>query len=97
MAERVLAIDDEYLVLQHIKGILESANYEVAMLTDSGTCLQEFYRVDPHLILLDLLMPGVDGYDVCAKLRAVISHPHHYPERAGQRGQRRARPALWGG
>lgn len=75
MPERILAIDDEYLVLQHIQGILESANYEVSLVTDSKTSLQQYYKTEPNLIILDLVMPELSGFEVCSQLREVSPVP----------------------
>ena len=75
MAERILAVDDEHLVLELIRRSLEAANYEVALAPDGSAALQVFHRVQPHLVVLDLMMPGMSGWEVCSRLRAFSTVP----------------------
>ena len=75
MAERILAVDDEHLVLELIRRSLEAANFEVTLAPDGSAALQLFHRVQPHLVVLDLMMPGMSGWEVCSRLRAISTVP----------------------
>ena len=75
VAERILAVDDEHLVLELIRRSLEVANYEVTLAADGSAALQLFHKVQPHLVVLDLMMPGMSGWEVCSRLRAFSTVP----------------------
>jgi len=75
MAERILVVDDEYLVLELIRRSLEAANYEVTLVADGSAALQIFQKVQPHLVVLDLMMPIMSGWEVCSRLRALSTVP----------------------
>jgi len=70
MARRkVLVVDDEKYVVELIKDILESAEYRVIPAYNAKEALERVYSESPDLILLDILMPEVDGYQVCREIR----------------------------
>lgn len=75
MAERILAVDDGHLVLELIRKSLEAANYEVTLAADGPVASQLFHKVQPHLVVLDLMMPGTSGWEVCDRLRAISTVP----------------------
>ena len=66
---RILAVDDSPTILEMIKSILESEGYDVITAVDGAEAL-ETARVDkPDLILLDVMLPKLDGYRVCRLLK----------------------------
>lgn len=65
----ILAVDDEPNILLSIEFILEMEGYEVHTARDGDEALEVAGRVRPDLILLDINMPGKDGYEVCRILR----------------------------
>jgi sigma-B regulation protein RsbU (phosphoserine phosphatase) len=69
MAERVLVIDDSDDSRELIGRYLERAGYEVLAAMDGQGGLAKAYAADPDLILLDIMMPGMDGYEVCETLK----------------------------
>lgn len=70
MNDRILVIEDESNIQELIKYNLEKNGYKV-MLADNGTAgLNEALTNVPDLILLDLMLPGLDGLEVCKRLRA---------------------------
>jgi len=75
MAERILAVDDEYLVLELIRRSLDVAGYEVTLAPDGASAIRLFHRTQPHLVILDLMMPDMSGYDVCNRLRDISTVP----------------------
>lgn len=73
MARRkILVVDDEKYVVELVKDILESAGYRVIPAYNAKEALEKVYAESPDLILLDILMPKVDGYQVCREIRGDI-------------------------
>ncbi len=70
MAQRILIADDDDDILDAIKINLELEGYEVFLAHDGDEALEQAQRVRPDLILLDVVMPGPDGFDVCRGLKA---------------------------
>lgn len=66
---RILAVDDIIDNLILIRAILESEGYEVTLATDGATALAEIEQTLPELVLLDVMMPGMDGYEVTRRIR----------------------------
>lgn len=69
MAERILVIDDSDDSRELIGRFLDRAGYEVTAATDGQDGLTKAFATDPDLILLDIMMPGMDGYEVCETLK----------------------------
>ena len=65
----ILLIDDDYLDIMFLAGTLEE-DYEVIFASDGVTALETAGRCMPDLILLDVMMPGIDGFEVCRRLKA---------------------------
>ncbi len=68
----VLAVDDDPNALEAIASALGSLDYDVWRTGDADAVLETARRRQPDVILLDLVMPGTDGYEVCRRLKA---HP----------------------
>lgn len=66
---KILLVDDEIDTLLPLKKSLEIENYIVVAATNGEEALRKARTDLPDLILLDLMMPEMDGYEVCAKLR----------------------------
>ncbi len=66
---RVLVIDDSPVALRTVEAALAREGYEIATVTSGEEALRAVRTFDPHLILLDIMMPGMDGYAVCRRLR----------------------------
>lgn len=69
-ASRILLADDEKALTSYVAPILERAGFAVTVVQDGNAALRETLRKCPDLIVLDLLMPGLDGREVCRRLRA---------------------------
>ena len=72
-ATKVVVIEDEPDILELIEYNLRREGFEVATATTGRTGLSVIGREKPDIVLLDLLLPGLDGLDVCRRLRAVES------------------------
>lgn len=70
MEEKILVVDDEEHIRELIKFNLEKNGYGVQCAVDGNEALAYVKNHIPKLILLDLMLPGIDGYDVCKKIRA---------------------------
>ena len=66
---RILVVDDVPENVRLLDAILSSHGYDVLPATDGRTALELAATAGPDLVLLDVLMPGVDGYEVCRRLR----------------------------
>ena len=67
--KRILAVDDEPFNLEIIEEILEDLDFELKMVNSGPECLEVVEEFDPQVILLDVSMPQMSGYDVCRKLK----------------------------
>jgi DNA-binding response OmpR family regulator len=75
MAEKILIIDDEETTLELIRLLLEHRGYEVIKATRADDGLRKAYRTQPDLVLLDIMMPDLDGWEVCRRLRELSEVP----------------------
>jgi signal transduction histidine kinase len=66
----VLVVDDDPRNASLLCHILRSVGLKTAVATDGPTCLREVRADTPDLVLLDVMMPGMDGYEVCRRLKA---------------------------
>ena len=69
MAKKILIIEDEPGILLSLKDELESEGYDVCQAEDGEEGLEMAKQLAPDLILLDIMLPVLDGYEVCKKLR----------------------------
>jgi len=75
MAEKILVIDDEKMTVDLIGILLERRGFEVVKAYRADDGLRAAYRTHPDLILLDIMMPGMDGWEVCRRLRELSDVP----------------------
>ncbi len=75
MGVKILAIDDEPEILELIRHILTKHGYQVITACDGPTGLAKFHADDPILIMLDIMMPQMDGWEVCRRLRQESTVP----------------------
>jgi CheY-like chemotaxis protein len=66
----VLLVDDEESMLKVLQARLESWGYRVILAASGSEALERISAEPPDLILLDVMMPGIDGLEVCRRLRA---------------------------
>jgi DNA-binding response OmpR family regulator len=69
MASRVLIVDDEPNIVLSIEFLMRQRGYETSVARDGAEALAEVERFRPHLVLLDVMLPGKDGFQVCQELR----------------------------
>lgn len=68
MAKKVLVIDDEPEMLNLVKFTLEHAGFEVFTCDNGRTAWDEITKVKPDLLILDVMLPGIDGYSLQLKI-----------------------------
>ena len=67
--EKILIVDDYPEALKALKKVLEAENYNLARASDGFTALEAVKSQRPDLVLLDLMLPGIDGFEVCKQLK----------------------------
>jgi DNA-binding response OmpR family regulator len=72
---RVLIVDDDKTLLRFLKEYLEREEYEVFIADRGLKGLRSFYDERPDLVVLDVMMPGMDGWEVCARMRELSDIP----------------------
>ncbi len=72
---RIMIVEDEPRYLRVLKLNLEENNYEIIPAQNGSEALNLFIEKSPDLILLDLMMPGMDGYEVCRRIREFSEVP----------------------
>jgi DNA-binding response OmpR family regulator len=78
MSEVILVVDDDPSALDIVRIYLESRGYTVATAGDGKEALAKMEEVQPALVLLDVMMPGMDGWEVA---RIVKNHPNFHDVR----------------
>lgn len=73
--EKVLIVDDDEDLRELLELHLTKAGFQVLKVADGTKALDHLQTYCPHLIILDLMMPGLDGYDVCLELRKQTDAP----------------------
>ena len=69
MPKKILVTDDSPTIVAMIKELLDSAGYSVVTAADGQEALSKAKKEKPDLIVLDLMLPKIDGYKVCAMLK----------------------------
>lgn len=70
MAERVLIVEDEPNIVVSLEFLLDHEGYEVEVATSGTEALERVASFRPDLVLLDVMLPGLDGFEVCRALRS---------------------------
>jgi two-component system alkaline phosphatase synthesis response regulator PhoP len=69
MAKKIMVVDDEPYIARVIKFKLEQEGYSVISANDGQSGLQKIKEEKPDMVLLDVMMPGLSGYEVCQKIK----------------------------
>ena len=75
MAKKVLVIEDDAHIADLLRLYLEKDGFEVYHAPDGGKGISEFERISPDLVLLDIMLPVLDGWGVCREIRASAKTP----------------------
>ena len=71
---RILLVDDEPIIVKAVEKRLQAEGYEVLVAADGQEALEKAKKENPNLIILDLMLPKMDGYKVCALLKKDIRY-----------------------
>src|SRR5262249_42845501 len=71
MSSRILIVDDTPANIQVLSATLKDQGYQISVATNGRQALEAVKRVRPDLILLDVMMPEMDGFETCRQLKAV--------------------------
>ena len=75
MVEKILIVEDEISLQETLAYNLKKQGYEVVIAGDGPSAIEVVRSSKPDLILLDIMLPGMDGFEVCRKLRSEVSTP----------------------
>jgi DNA-binding response OmpR family regulator len=75
LKQTILVIDDDHDLTVMLKAQLERRNYRVVVAANGREGLQKAYQARPDLIILDIMMPEMDGWEVCQRLRELSNVP----------------------
>lgn len=75
MALKILVVDDDPAISEMLSIVLESEGFSTVAVTDGAVAVETFQREQPDLILLDLMLPGMNGIDICRAIRQESSVP----------------------
>jgi len=75
MPEKILVVDDEISLQETLSYNLKRQGYEVETVGDGPSALETARRIKPDLLILDIMLPGMDGIEVCRILRQEMSTP----------------------
>ena len=73
--EKILVVDDDKNICELLRLYLVKEGYSVTMAHDGEAALTDFDKLHPDLVLLDVMMPVMDGWEVCRKIRAKDNTP----------------------
>ncbi len=65
----ILIVDDEPNIVELNRMYLENAGYQISAARTGSEALERFHTIKPDLVILDLMLPGMDGWDVCRQIR----------------------------
>ncbi|MCT1492895.1 MtrAB system response regulator MtrA [Corynebacterium sanguinis] len=75
MPHRILVVDDDPAINEMLTIVLESEGFETQSVTDGAAAVPAFNDYDPDIVLLDLMLPGMNGVDICREIRKVSAVP----------------------
>jgi DNA-binding response OmpR family regulator len=95
--DHVLVVDDDDDIREMLQSSLSFAGFRVSTAADARSALAALSETEPDAMVLDVMMPGIDGFDLLQLLRHPRRHPAGpVPHRARRRRGPRARPAAGG-
>lgn len=68
--EKILVVEDEIEIAHLIRDYLKASSYDVILAHDGLDGLKKFEDEKPHMAILDIMLPGIDGFEVCRKIRS---------------------------
>lgn len=75
MTARILIVDDEPAICEVVEMVLRAEGFDTRTAMNGNTALDVFQEYEPNLVLLDLNLPGIDGIQVCQRIREISGTP----------------------
>ena len=76
MSKKVLIVDDEVNIVISLEFLMEQAGYTVEVARSGDEALAKVAEFRPDLILLDVMLPGINGFDICQRIRQTPAWQH---------------------
>lgn len=73
--KRIFVIDDEEKIRKLIKAYLDKEGYQVEVFNDGDSALEAFRIIEPDMMIMDVMMPGLNGFDLCKEVRKTSQLP----------------------
>ena len=70
VAATILVVDDDPAISEMLSIVLEDEGFKTVVVTDGAEAVDTFEESQPDLVMLDIMLPGVDGIEICRQLRA---------------------------
>ena len=68
-AKKILVVDDDPTIVKLLEGVLKAKGFEVLTASDGLDAMVQVKKSNPDLIILDIMMPEINGYEVCSNLK----------------------------
>ncbi|OFP34159.1 MULTISPECIES: MtrAB system response regulator MtrA [unclassified Corynebacterium] len=75
MQPKILVVDDDPAINEMLTIVLEAEGFDTSSVQDGAEAVEAFHAYDPDLVLLDLMLPGVNGIDICREIRRTSAVP----------------------
>ena len=75
MQPKILVVDDDPAINEMLTIVLEAEGFDTSSVQDGAEAVEAFHTYDPDLVLLDLMLPGVNGIDICREIRRTSAVP----------------------
>ena len=75
MKQRILIVEDDLTIQTQLKNLLSGNGYEVGVVSDFSKVIEQVKTFAPHLVLLDIKLPGNNGFDICSQIRTFSEIP----------------------
>ena len=73
--KKILIVEDDFTIQAQLKTLLSGNGYEVFVVTDFSQTIQQIKAFVPHLVILDIKLPGNNGFEICSEIRAFSDIP----------------------
>ena len=87
MSKKVLIVDDEVNIVISLEFLMEQAGYTVDVARSGDEALAKIAGFRPDLILLDVMLPGINGFDICQRIRQTSAWQHMKVEMLTAKGR----------
>ena len=75
MKKKIFIIEDDVTIQTQLKNLLSGNGYEVSSVTDFSQAIRQLREFAPHLVILDIKLPGNNGFDICSQIRTFSDIP----------------------